>query len=168
MTVSLTRKLCSALFPAALGLFSSVAGAQTPPDADQGAAPAADSEEEYLPAYHHSLFSWEHTVTSQTLGVGDTPQSSNPTYTMGFVAKTRYYFLDDTPGGKHFSVRLDGGLYREFTNSDVTAKRGEWTFSDTDVAARRETPVGRGDVGAGGHAAEARHVTEAAFGEAVR
>jgi hypothetical protein len=135
VTVSLARKLCSAPFLAALGLFSSLAGAQTPPSADQGAVPAADPEEEYLPAYHHSLFSWEHTLTSQTLGVGDTPQSSNPTYTMGFVAKTRYYFLDDTPRGRHFSVRLDGGLYREFTNSDVTAKRGEWSFSDTDLAA---------------------------------
>lgn len=135
MTASFARKLCSALFPAVLGLLSSPAGAQTAPDTDQGAAPAPEAEAEYLPPYHHSLFSWEHTVTSQTLGVGDTPQSSNPTYTMGFVAKTRYYFLDDTPGGKHFSVRLDGGLYREFTNSDVTAKRGEWTFSDTDLAA---------------------------------
>jgi hypothetical protein len=134
VTVSFARKLCSALLPAALGLFSSVAGAQTAPSTDQGAAPAADPDGEYLPPYHHSLFSWEHTATAQTLGVGDTPQSSNPTYTMGFVAKTRYYFLDDTPGGKHFSVRLDAGLYREFTNSDVTAKRGEWTFSDIDLA----------------------------------
>lgn len=134
MTVPFARKLCSALFPAVLGLLSSTAGAQTAPEKDQAATPAVDPADEVLPAYHHSLFSWEHTVTSQTLGVGDTPQSSNPTYTMGFVARTRYYFLDDTPGGKHFSLRLDGGLYREFTNSDVTAKRGEWTFSDTDLA----------------------------------
>jgi hypothetical protein len=134
VTVSFARKLCSALFPVALGLLASTAGAQTAPDSDQPAAPPVAPDDERLPAYHHSLFSWEHMMTAQTLGVGDTPQSSNPTYTMGLVARTRYYFLDDTPGGRHFSLRLDGGLYREFTNSDVTAKRGEWTFSDTDVA----------------------------------
>ena len=137
MTVSFARKFCSAWLPAALALLSSPAGAQTAPETDRGPVPAVDPEQENLPAYHHSLFSWEHDVTTQTVGVGDTPQSANPTYTMGFVAKTRYYFLDDTPNtpsGKHFSLRLDGGLYREFTNNDQTTKRGEWTFSDTELA----------------------------------
>jgi hypothetical protein len=68
------------------------------------------------------------------VGVGDTPQSYNPTYTMGFVARTRYYLLDDTQRGRHFSLRLDGGLYREFTNSDVTTQRGELTLSDVELA----------------------------------
>ena len=134
MTASLARKFRSALFPAALGLISSPAGAQTAPETDRGTAPTVDPELEELPAYHHSLFSWEHDVTTQTLGVGDAPQSANPTYTMGFVAKTRYYFLDDTPRGRHFSLRLDAGLYREFTNNDATTKRGEWTLSDTELA----------------------------------
>jgi len=126
--------LALAFVPAALGLVSSTAAAQTTPAGDHGVVPATDPELEDLPAYHHSIFSWEHSVTTQTVGVGDTPQSSDPTYAMGFVAKTRYYFLDDTPAGKHFSLRLDGGLYREFTNSDSTTKRGEWTFSDTELA----------------------------------
>jgi len=126
--------LALALLPAALSLFSGRAAAQTAPAADRGAAAPPAAPEPELPAYHHSIFSWEHTVTTQTLGVGDTPQSANPNYGMGFVAKTRYYFLDDTPRGRHFSVRLDGGLYREFTNSDTTTKRGEWTFSDADLA----------------------------------
>lgn len=123
-----------ALLPAALCLLSSTAAAQTAPAGDHSAPPAAAPELAELPAYHHSIFSWEHTVTTQTVGVGDTPQSSNPTYAMGLVAKTRYYFLDDTPAGKHFSLRLDGGLYRELTNSDSTTKRGEWTFSDAELA----------------------------------
>lgn len=87
-----------------------------------------------MPRYHHSIFSWDHTLSAQTLGVGDAPQSYNPTYTMGFVARTRYYLVDDTPKGEHLSLRLDGGLYREMTNSDVTTRRGEWDFSDTDLA----------------------------------
>lgn len=103
------------------------------PPGDRG-VPAANQDPPELPAYHHSVFSWEHAVTTQTVGVGDTPQSANPTYTMGLVAKTRYYFLDDTPRGRHFSLRLDGGLYRELTDSDTTTRRGEFTFSDTELA----------------------------------
>jgi len=102
---------------------------------DASAPRAADPDVEKLPAYHHSVFSWEHDLTAQTLGVGDTPQSSNPTYTMGFLAKPRYYLQDDTVAGKHFSLRLEGGLYHEVTNNDQTTKRGEWVFSDTDLAA---------------------------------
>jgi len=129
----LVRKFGTALAPATLWLLSvSATFAQPAPQADKGPA-KPEAESQTLPAYHHSLFSWEHSLTTQTVGVGDTPQSSNPTYTMGFVAKTRYYLLDDTPGGKHFSLRLDAGLYREFTNSDVTTRRGEWDFSDTDL-----------------------------------
>lgn len=124
-----------ALAPAALCLLSAPAGAQVAPSADQGVAKQAEPAVEKLPAYHHSLFSWEHSATTQTLGVGTTPQSSNPTYTMGFVAKTRYYLLDDEARGRFFSLRLDGGLYREFTSSDATTRRGEWDFSDTALAA---------------------------------
>ncbi|RYZ08903.1 MAG: hypothetical protein EOO73_06305 [Myxococcales bacterium] len=98
------------------------------------AARTQEPPEEELPPYHHSIFSWDHTVTAATLGVGDTPQSYNPTYTMGFVARTRYYLLDDSLRGRHFSLRLDGGLYREFTNSDVTTQRGEVTLSDLELS----------------------------------
>lgn len=94
-------------------------------------AKVAKDAEETLPAYHHSYFSWEHSVTAATLGVGDRPQSYNPTYTMGLVARTRYYLLDDAAAGKHFSLRLDTGLYTELTNNDYTTERGEWSFSDT-------------------------------------
>lgn len=137
MTAPFAHRLCSALFPAAFGLLSGAASAQVAanaPTADQGVAKPANPDAEQLPAYHHSVFSWEHSVTTQTLGVGDTPQSANPTYTMGLVAKTRYYFKDDSVRGRHLSVRLDGGLYREFTNSDTTTRRGELAFSDTSLA----------------------------------
>jgi len=134
VTASIARKLAT-FAPAAFWLlFASAALGQAPPEADHGAV-KAETEPAKLPAYHHSIFSWEHSVTTQTVGVGDKPQSRDPTYTMGFVARTRYYLVDDTPRGEHFSLRLDGGLYREFTNSDVTTRRGEWDFSDTDLAA---------------------------------
>lgn len=128
-------RLVPGLLSLCLTLAPTLSFAQAPAAAgdvkDAKTDPAAPSEE--LPAYHHSIFSWDHTVTAATLGVGDTPQSYNPTYTMGFVARTRYYLHDDTRRGRHFSLRLDGGLYREFTNSDVTTQRGEWAFSDTEL-----------------------------------
>jgi hypothetical protein len=136
VTVPFALKLCSALVPLSLLCLTSFpALAQSAPPVDSvGAHKTVEDDTEKLPAYHHSIISWEHSVTAQTLGVGETPQSSNPTYTMGFVARLRYYLVDDTPKGEHFSLRLDGGLYREFTNSDVTTRRGEWLFSDTDIA----------------------------------
>jgi hypothetical protein len=125
------RGLGSALVSLACWSWAPVAEAQVAaaPPADQvGPAPVAPK----LPAYHHSVFSWEHHVSTETVGIGDDPQSSNPTYTMGLSAKTRYY-LQDVPG-RLLTVRLEGGLYREFTNSDSTTQRGEWSFSDTTLA----------------------------------
>jgi len=134
VTALIARKVAATLAPAALWLLStSAAWGQTGPQVDHGAV--KPEPEPALPAYHHSIFSWEHSLTTQTLGVGDTPQSADPTYSMGFVAKTRYYLVDNTPKGEHFSLRLEGGLYREFTNSDATTRRGEWDFSDTYLAA---------------------------------
>ncbi len=110
------------------------ARAQPAPPADTGAQSTAPAEDEELPAYHHSIFSWEHTVTAATLGVGDKPLSYDPTYTMGFVARTRYYFVDNNLKGEHLRMALDAGLYREWTNSDVTTQRGEWDFADTELS----------------------------------
>jgi hypothetical protein len=129
------------LLQASLGLlgcalWSPPAAAQAPsaPTADKGVT-AAQPENEELPAYHHTILAWQNQVSAQTLGVGDTPQSYNPTYTMSFLAYTRYYLVDNTPKGEHFSLRLDAGLTREFTNNDATTRRGEWSFLDTDISA---------------------------------
>src|ERR1041384_1892782 len=137
VTLPLASKLVPSLLALALcgGAWapSSAFAQSAAPAGKDAAAPKPEPPPEELPAYHHSIFSWDHTVTAATLGVGDTPQSYNPTYTMGFVARTRYYLLDDVQRGRHFSLRLDGGLYREFTNSDVTTQRGELTLSDVEL-----------------------------------
>jgi hypothetical protein len=135
MTAALVRKPPRAT-SLALCLCLAVASAASPARA-QSAAPAVDrtaseAPPPKLPAYHHSVFSWEHHTSTETLGVGDDPQTANPTYTMGFSAKTRYYLRDDP--GRLLSLRLETGLYREFTNSDATTRRGEWSFVDTNLA----------------------------------
>lgn len=113
-------------------LVSASAAAQERP-AD-GGPPAATPTTPELPPYHHSVLSWGHSVSTQTVGVGDDVQSDDPHYNMELVAKTRYYFIDDTPRGEHLSVRADGGITTELTNSDTTTRRGEWSFVDTDLA----------------------------------
>lgn len=135
MTGALVR---TSLVRFGLAALTGLAATVLAPDARaQAAAPPVDQAEAEpapakLPPYHHSVFSWEHHVSAETVGVGDDVQSSNPTYTMGFSAKTRYYLKDDP--GRLLSVRLEGGLFREFTSSDSTTQRGEWSFSDTSLA----------------------------------
>lgn len=116
------------------------------------AAPAlaqpADREAEEasadLPPYRGSFLFWEHNVSAETIGVGDDVQSSNPSYTMGLGAKARWYFLDEP--GRRLSVRGDVGLYREFTNSDSTTRRGETSPSDTELSLAYSTRIlGRAD-----------------------
>lgn len=106
--------------------------AVSPPSAPPADHASAAAPSPKLPAYHHSIFSWEHHVSTETVGIGNEPQSRNPTYVMGLAAKPRYY-LRDQPG-RLLSLRLEGGLYREFTSSDTTTQRGEWAFEDTNLA----------------------------------
>ena len=116
----------SALLPAVLSLLSSTAAAQTAPAGDHGAVPVSEPAPEKLPAYHHSIFAWEHTVTSQTLGVGDTPQSSNPTYGMGFVdlpEGIRLLGLIDHPASECDTLKV--GMEMEVVLGVVDAGNGE-------------------------------------------
>jgi hypothetical protein len=122
------RRVQAHLASLALGLLTSLpALAQAPAD-EAGAKP---DQEGKPPAYRGSSASWEHNVSAQTLGVGDDPQSANPTYTMGFAVRPRYYLLDNPRS--RLSLRGDAGIYREFTNSDSTTQRGEWSLSDTEL-----------------------------------
>lgn len=110
-----------------------VAAAETPPvNQDQGVASAAKPDEKPAPLpWHGSVFVWDHAVTTQTVGLGADYQSRNPTYEMTFRLAPRYYFIDNK--SQSVSVRADARLMREFTNSDSTTERGEWTFLDSEL-----------------------------------
>lgn len=124
---------------------SLAAAAQPVGTEDQGAkllAAGEPSREPLLP-WHGSVFIWDHAVGTQTLGIGEDYQSSNPTYEMTLRLAPRYYFVDDK--ALSVSLRADARLLREFTNSDTTTERGEWTFLDTElwlaeVLKLRDTP----------------------------
>jgi hypothetical protein len=71
---------------------------------------------------------WDNSVSAQTLGIGKNYLSPNPTYEMTGSLRPRYYLYDGKKDGIYVAGRLD--VVREFTNSDVTTKRGETTLSD--------------------------------------
>jgi hypothetical protein len=106
------------------------AGAQTA--VDKGVVPATpqgEVESKYF--FHDSLVIWDHSATASTLGLGEDVQTRNPTYEMSFRVVPRFYWIDDP--ARNLSLRADLQLIREFTDSDTTADRGEWTFTDAEL-----------------------------------
>ncbi len=94
------------------------------------ATAAGEGRSARLP-WHHTLLIWDHSVTTQTLGLGADYQSRNPTYDMTLRLAPRFYLRDATR--QTISLRGDVRLIREFTNSDTTTQRGEWTFTDAEL-----------------------------------
>ncbi|MCC6662703.1 MAG: hypothetical protein IT375_03115 [Polyangiaceae bacterium] len=106
-------------------------GASTGAQADTGKKPtkpgATDKKPEKL-KWRGTGLVWGNRVSTDTVGVGQDYQSSNPNYEMSFNLQPRWYVYDDEQ--QNISIRGDFGVFREFTNSDGTTRRGEWSFSD--------------------------------------
>lgn len=106
-------------------------GASTAAQADTGKKPgkpgATDKKPEKL-KWRGTGLVWGNRVSTDTVGVGQDYQSSNPNYEMSFNLRPRWYVYDDEQ--QNVSIRGDFGVFKEFTNSDGTTRRGEWSFSD--------------------------------------
>lgn len=100
------------------------------PTQPPGAAPAPKK----LP-WRGTSFGWDHSATTETVGIGQDTQSRNPNYEMAFVLQPRYYLWegDETGPEQSISLRARLDLIREFTNSDTTTDQGEWTFNDFSI-----------------------------------
>jgi hypothetical protein len=106
----------------------------------EGAEERNDSPEYKLP-FRESWLILDNAVTTQTVGVGSSYQSSNPTYEMSLAFRPRYFFTDVKATHElHVGGRID--LVHEFTNSDVTTKEGETTFSDTTLYVADKWKIG--------------------------
>lgn len=112
-------------------------GAATGAEVSQGdggvTSANAGSEKDDAPRvpFRGSTLFWDNAASVDTLGVGQDYQSGNPVYEMAFGFRPRYYFRDVE--AESLSVRGDIALLREFTDSDSTTERGEWTFTDAEV-----------------------------------
>jgi hypothetical protein len=76
-----------------------------------------------------SVLVFEQSITTQTAGVGQTPQSYVPLYELWASFRPRYHFDD------HWSVRARFDYTKEVTNAEQTTDRNEDVFGDiwTDV-----------------------------------
>ncbi len=136
--------------PAQPGQANASAGGQLTwnPKADTGKKaekkPAAKKHHKKL-KWRGSTFVWDQTASGQTVHLGQDYLSRDPYYTMTFSLRPRYYIYDDSEADVStlgtsaaanaatkttISLRGDIGLSHEFTNSDSTTKRGEWTATD--------------------------------------
>lgn len=94
------------------------------PPADKPAVPERKPEDAKpkLP-WHDTWLIVDNSVTAQTIGIGGSFQSSNPTYDLSASLRPRFYFYESDVEAFLLSGRID--VAREFTNSDVTTERGE-------------------------------------------
>lgn len=96
-----------------------------PPEPDRSALPAVKTAEPAKPKlpWHDTWLILENQVTAQTLGIGRSFQSSNPTYDVALSLRPRFYFYDTDVESIFLTGRID--VTREFTNNDVTTEQGE-------------------------------------------
>lgn len=80
----------------------------------------------------HLIF--DQSVTTQTVGLGEDYQSSNPVYEWWFRFAPRYVAYDN--GTDTVSIQAWFNLYHEFTNSDSTTYRNETQIGPTTVWAQ--------------------------------
>ena len=93
--------------------------------------PSPDAIEPTDLRWHDSYLYWDHSLTANTLGVGQDYQTRNPVYEMTIGFRPRYYFLENERST--ISARADLGVVSERTNSDTTTSRGEWSATDFEL-----------------------------------
>ncbi|HVJ19761.1 MAG TPA: hypothetical protein VM686_30300 [Polyangiaceae bacterium] len=139
VSVLLFANVAVAQAPGAAGTPTGDAPAAVPvaePQKDSGAKGAAKKEEpkaEPKPSrFRGSALVLDNSASTQTLGVGEDYQSSNPSYE-GALSLSPRYLLWEQPKVRSVGVRGRIDLIHEFTDSDSSTERGEWTFSDTEI-----------------------------------
>jgi hypothetical protein len=111
------------------------AGAESKESADEQASEgeATDTLPPRVP-WRGTSFKWEHSVTTQTIGVGEDYQSSSgDNYTMAFGFLLNYYLVDQDAW--RLNVYLAPSFWVELTNSDWTSTYREPFFDDLPLAA---------------------------------
>lgn len=106
-------------------LIAQAAVAEVADRAPTGVEPAGESS---ASRFRGSWLVWDNAVSAQTLGIGKSYQSANPTYETSLSLRPRYYLWERAREAVYVAGRID--LVRELTDSDVTTRRGETTLTD--------------------------------------
>lgn len=94
--------------------------------------------------WHDTTFLFQQRVTTQTIGVGRDYQSADPYYDWSFYLRPRLYFVEREKYS--LSLRAQGLVTHELTNSNTTTDRGEVVLEDTIVSfSPQYTPYSRGE-----------------------
>jgi hypothetical protein len=124
-------------------LLANTAAAQVTPGSPPPAEPQVDGAEradtkdgKKEPArkvpFRGSTLALDNSASAQTLGIGSDYQSRNPSYEIALGVRARY-LLWEQPEERSVSVAAALALVHEFTDSDSTTERGEWTFTDLEL-----------------------------------
>ena len=118
----------------------------TPPQPDKPSAesvspPAVSSVERIvrqnsMNPFRLSVLTLDQSITTQTVSVGDTPQSYVPLYELWVSFRPRYYF------NEHWSVRGRLDYTKEVTNAEQTTYANEDVFGDVWTELVYETDFG--------------------------
>lgn len=110
-------------------------GTEPATPSDTGTKPTDVAERKDPPQlpWRLSLLRLDQSVSAQTVGVGKDYQTYNPSYDMTLLFRPRWYLYEDER--QNVSLRGEAGLFREFTNSDVTTERGETSLTDAQLFA---------------------------------
>ncbi len=102
-------------------------------DSDEATAePKVKPEKKEPLPWAGTTLGWDHSATTETVGIGRDTQRLNPTYEWTLMFSPRYKVFSDDDQSVSLSAAL--GISREFTNSDITTDRGEWTLTDWSLA----------------------------------
>jgi hypothetical protein len=125
------RASSAALLGAAALIVVAVVAAAGPAAADEAVAAREEGAEPQAPKlrWHGSTFSFDQSVTTQTVGLGADYQSYDPVYEWWFAFRPRYFLYEKGPDA--VSLNLWANLYYELTNSDTTTKEHELLLGPT-------------------------------------
>jgi hypothetical protein len=82
--------------------------------------------------WRNTFFYLENSVSTQTVGVGQSYQSRDPYYELTFGLRPRLYLAETE--AYEVSLRADLGVTSERTNSDTTTEQGEWSATDFELS----------------------------------
>lgn len=120
-----------------------IADARTPGSdsgAEESEATPGGEQKKPLP-WRGTYVIFDQSATTQTLGIGDDYQSSNPVYEWWFRFAPRYVVYEN--GKDTVAVQAWFNLYHEFTNSDSTTYKNETLIGPTTVWAQYSRPLYR-------------------------